>query len=280
MIVWEGHISIYLWNASQYESIIYAHDLRKVAFLFWELMVIELINKTFSDIMSGKLVLYACYIKPFVLVYSIPLQGSRTRMTNVLYCGRHPEGDIQVTVGSSLSEQSNQFFFQIHKKIHKKRNLLQLNSGRIHSLIKVQKHSGCCHLKPEVLVLVQTGSDRVGGSVRAPAAGSAVRHGEELPPVGEEPAVVLSGVHHQAQQEAPSRLAAQRRLGLALRHVEADVQQLEEQQVEQPGRHQGAVPRTGEAQRRAAEDRTTPQEQQDNTSGTTGQINTSGTTGQ
>ena len=73
----------------------------------------------------------------------------------------------------------------------------------------------------------------------------------------EESPVVLAGVDHQAEQMAATPLIAQGDLGLALRHVEADVQDLEEQQVEQTRCHHAAVPGTGETQRRAGENNTT-----------------------
>ena len=100
-------------------------------------------------------------------------------------------------------------------------------------------------------------SDQVSLSDRGQATCSSVRHGEELKPVVEEPPVVLAGVDHQAEQMAATRLIAQGDLGFALRHVEADVQDLEEQQVEQTQGHHAAVPGTGEGQRRAGENNTT-----------------------
>ena len=59
-----------------------------------------------------------------------------------------------------------------------------MNSGQIHSLIKVYKHSGCCHLKPEVLRSwfrpVQTGLAGLSGPRPRAALSVMVRNSHQL----------------------------------------------------------------------------------------------------
>lgn len=60
----------------------------------------------------------------------------------------------------------------------------------------------------------------------------------------------------QPLQAAAARLAPQGQQTLSLRHVDADVENLHHQQVQQPGRDDAAVPGTGEAERCAADTQT------------------------
>lgn len=63
---------------------------------------------------------------------------------------------------------------------------------------------------------------------------------------------MLSRVDDESPQAAPARFVPQSQQGFTLCHVEADVQKLYRQQVKQSSRDNAAEPRTGEAQRRAA----------------------------
>lgn len=58
---------------------------------------------------------------------------------------------------------------------------------------------------------------------------------------------MLSCVHDESTQAALTRFVPQSQQGLALRHIEADVEALEHQQVQQPTGDNAAVPGTGEA---------------------------------
>lgn len=78
-------------------------------------------------------------------------------------------------------------------------------------------------------------------------------HGEELNPVLNEATWIVPRVHNQSPQAALARFVPQSQLSLPLRHVEADVQNLNQQQVEQPGGDDAAVPGAGEAERGAAD---------------------------
>lgn len=78
-----------------------------------------------------------------------------------------------------------------------------------------------------------------------------VSHGYELRPVVTKTTGVDPCVNNEAPEENACGLLTQGDACLPLRHVVADVGQLEHQQVEHPTRHDAAVPGTGEAQRRA-----------------------------
>lgn len=72
-------------------------------------------------------------------------------------------------------------------------------------------------------------------------------HGEKVQPVLTQAAWILSGDHHQSPQAPLARFVSQSQLSLPLRHIEADVQDLDNHQVKQSGRDNAAVPYTGEA---------------------------------
>lgn len=63
---------------------------------------------------------------------------------------------------------------------------------------------------------------------------------------------MLPSVDDEPPQAAAARFVPQGQLSLPLRHVEADVQNLWEQQVEQSGCDDAAVPAAGEAEGCAA----------------------------
>lgn len=73
-------------------------------------------------------------------------------------------------------------------------------------------------------------------------------HGEEFSPVGAEAAGVHTCVDDEAPEDTASRFVPQSDPSLALRYVVADVDQLQQQQVEQSSGDEAAVPGTGEAQ--------------------------------
>lgn len=75
-----------------------------------------------------------------------------------------------------------------------------------------------------------------------------VCHGHELCPVATETLRVDTSVHDESPAGAASAFVPQSHACLALRHVEADVDDLHHQQMQQPTAHYTAVPRTGEAQ--------------------------------
>lgn len=72
-------------------------------------------------------------------------------------------------------------------------------------------------------------------------------HGQELCPVATETTRVHAGVHDESPVGAASGFLSQGCACLALCDVVADVDELHQQQVEQPAGHNTAVPGTGEA---------------------------------
>ncbi len=81
-------------------------------------------------------------------------------------------------------------------------------------------------------------------------------HGQEFNPVIEEASWVNTGVDDQSPEKAASGFLSQSQTRLSFGHVEADVDKLEEQQVQQTSGHDTAVPGTGETQSRAEEQKT------------------------
>jgi len=80
-----------------------------------------------------------------------------------------------------------------------------------------------------------------------------LRHGEEVHPVLIEAARILPRVDDEAPEAPPARMVPQGQLGLPLRHVEADVHDLDHQQVKESACDHAAVPGAGEAEGHAAE---------------------------
>lgn len=75
-----------------------------------------------------------------------------------------------------------------------------------------------------------------------------IHHVQELRPVCSESSRVDARVHHQAAVGPAGPLVPQGEPGLPLRHVVADVDELHQQQVEQPSGDDAAVPGAGEAE--------------------------------
>lgn len=96
----------------------------------------------------------------------------------------------------------------------------------------------------------RTAADRRGASdeIRRTTRRHFVSHGHEEGPVLAQTSRVHSGVHDEPAAGPACSFLPEGRSRLPLRHVVADVDDLHQQQVEQPAGHHAAVPRTGEAQ--------------------------------